>query len=392
MEHLAEMKVQDFDIEIITDTDDIDKIRETWNKFNMHPNSDVDFYLHLQSIRSDFVKPYVFIFKENGIPVAMAVGRIESTMPPFKIGYLTVYKPRVRVLNIIVGGMMGDLDDERSTTLIEQLIRALDNKEADVAIFKHIPVESMLMKKVKKMPGIFRRGYLSELSLHRSAKLPGTVDGFLSRFSHKHRNTLKRNEKRLRKNYPDGVKFRIFKDESEVSQLCEDAENIAKLTYQRGIDSGFRYDEEHFERLSLAAKRGWLRAYLLYVDDKPCAFWIGTLYKDVFHSDFIGYDASFQRYSPGMIIFLKIVEDLGETGVNLFDFGLGDAGYKKRFADTFWEEANGYIYAPTFRGMKINLIRTLVNMANIISRKVLSSEQMLQKVKKKWRDLMRPTE
>jgi hypothetical protein len=391
MGQIAEITAREYDIETLTDIGDIEKIRDVWERFNIHPNSDIDFYLQLQSIREDIVRPHIFLLKENGIPVAMAVGRIESSFIPFKIGYLKIYKQRVRILNIVAGGIMGEFDEKRSTLFINELIQTLNNKVADVAIVKHIPVDSLIMFKGKRIPSLLRRGYFSEVRTHRTAELPGTLNSFLERFGTKQRSTLRRNEKRLRKNYPDSVILRIFKEESEVSQLCEHAESIAKLTYQRGIDSGFKFDDEHFERLNLAAKKGWLRAYILYVDEKPCAFWIGTLYKDVFHSDFIGYDATFQKYSPGMIIFLKMVEDLSEAGVTNIDFGLGDAGYKKRFADKYWEESNAYIFASTFSGLKINFIRTLVNSINYMSYRILRNDQLLEKIKKKWRDSIRPT-
>ena len=57
--------------------------------------------------------------------------------------------------------------------------------------------------------------------------------------------------------------FRVFKEESEVSQLCEHVESIAKLTYQRGIDSGFKYDEESTTILLEGTEFYWLKDTLM---------------------------------------------------------------------------------------------------------------------------------
>lgn len=132
---------------------------------------------------------------------------------------------------------------------------------------------------------------------------------------------------------------------------------MARLTYQRRLGSGFVNDAAHQRRCRLVAQNGRLRGYVLYVDDRPKAFWCGTLYKGVFHLAWTGYDPEWKQYELGTVVFLKMVEGLCEEKIREIDFGLGAAFYKERFGDRSSEEASIRIYSPTIRGVVINCLR-----------------------------------
>jgi hypothetical protein len=60
----------------------------------------------------------------------------------------------------------------------------------------------------------------------------------------------------------------------------------------------------------VAAKRGWLRIFILYLEEKPAAFWMGTIYDHCLQADQVGYDPVWGEFSPGIFLFLTILEDL----------------------------------------------------------------------------------
>ena len=102
-----------------------------------------------------------------------------------------------------------------------------------------------------------------------------------------------------------------------------------------------------------------LLCYLLYLEGQPAAFWMGPFYGQVFYSDFIGFDPAYSKYSPGTVLQAKVVEDLCARQAVGIDFGPGDALYKARLGTNCHEEASLYVYAPTLRGLVLNLLRTL---------------------------------
>jgi CelD/BcsL family acetyltransferase involved in cellulose biosynthesis len=92
-----------------------------------------------------------------------------------------------------------------------------------------------------------------------------------------------------------------------LDHLFHDVEEIARKTYQRGLGVGFADTTRMRQRLELAARKGWLRAYLLYLGERPCAFWIGMLYGDTFVSDYTGYDPDLRQFSPGIGLVMRMI-------------------------------------------------------------------------------------
>src|SRR5207245_2888650 len=124
-----------------------------------------------------------------------------------------------------------------------------------------------------------------------------------------------------------------------------------------------------------------------------CAFWIGSVYAGTFHGEFTGYDPSYADYSPGMFLTLRIIEglcskDSGES-VTEIDFGLGDAQYKQVLGNRQWLDATVYLFAPTFRGMGLNLLRTPLLVIDETSRRVLDQAKILSRTKTVWRNMIR---
>ena len=71
-----------------------------------------------------------------------------------------------------------------------------------------------------------------------------------------------------------------------------------------------------------------------------------TLTETTFGSDYVGYDAEFGKYSPGMYLVMKVVEgfcDGHREGVTEVDFGTGHAQYKQVLSNQEWRETSVYI-------------------------------------------------
>ena len=120
----------------------------------------------------------------------------------------------------------------------------------------------------------------------------------------------------------------------------------------------------------------------------PARFGVGDVNNGTFGSDYLGYDPAFAQYSPGMYLIMKVVEGFCDghlDGVRAIDFGPGPAQYKKILSTEAWREVTVYIFAATFKGCMLNLVRTLTSGVNQTLKAVLARTKLLQKVKKAWR-------
>lgn len=374
-----------YTIKVAKSGKEVEEIRNIWEKLQCHPNADIDFYLNIVNSREEIIRPHVIILYSGETPKAMMIGRIEERTIDLKIGYKTICKPKVLALAVIHGGILGDISPDIADALTSELIASLDQGEADIVFLSNIRVDSSIYKMAQEKPIFLCREYLIISNLHWKMSVPSAIDEFLKKLKSKHRYWMRRTKRLLEKDFEGKIAIRSFHDSGRLDKLCKDAEEIAKETYQRGLGAGFIDNDENRKRLHLSADRGWLRAYIMYNDEKPIAFWIGAVYQKTFYSKFTGYNQEYKKYEPGTIIFMKMLEDLCQDDVDGFDFGLGDAFYKKRFGDTNWEEAVVYIFAPTLKGILLNIIRTITILISMLFEKILDRFNLKDKMKKKWR-------
>lgn len=143
------------------------------------------------------------------------------------------------------------------------------------------------------------------------------------------------------------------------------------------------------QRLFRQAQQGQLCAYMLYVGEQPCAFWIGTLYKGTFYSDYLGYDPKYAMHSPGMFLMMKAIEGMcrcsDDQKPRQIDFGFGDAEYKELLATHTWKEAVCYIYAARFSAIRLKALQTVVGFCDRIGRSAFSRTDILRRMKQTWR-------
>lgn len=379
------MKKQGIETVVIKEINQLEKLKTAWLNLEWHPNADYDYFLKYVQSKNNVIAPYVLAVHSNGTLKALLVGRIEETDISFNVGYKRVRKTRVKMLAINYGGYMGCQTPDIANAIVCELTRALKNREADVVFLNALRVDSDLYRAAKSVPGMLMRDRVEIKSAHWKMACPENLDAFMKRMSQKHRYWIRRVTKLLEKEYPEKIVYRFYSSKDNVDVLCKDAEEIAKKTYQRALGVGFK--DSNFTRsiLELLATKGLLRSYFIYVNGKPCAYWIGTLYGSTFHLDYTAYDPAFQKNELGTILFMRMIDDLSKTKVREIDFGFGDALYKNRYGDESWEESSVYIFAPSWKGFILNANRMLAGAIHKLSEKYAKKAGILQEIKTKWR-------
>ncbi|MBZ5658904.1 MAG: GNAT family N-acetyltransferase [Acidobacteriia bacterium] len=382
-------------LRIIRDFAGIEKIREVWSAWHSHPNSDIDFYLTILRSMPGEVSPYVIVLYRGEKPRALLVGRLEKGRIDLKFGYKTLLKPKARVLTFIYKGLLGDASEENTTALVQEVIDSLKRNEADAAMLGHARLESPLSELGLTMPGFLCRDHGTSATMHRSMALPMNMDGVYAALSKKSRTTLKSKLKKFAAEFPGQARIRTFRGAADFDEMMRDIEQVAAKTYQRGLGVGFDTSAAMRERLQLEIAKGWLRAFVLYIGDKPVAFWIGKLYQNSFCSDSMGYDPAYGKHSPGIYLIMHVVEyfcgEKSEDRAQQIDFGFGDAQYKTVLANQEWQESSIYIFAPSWKGIGINLLRMPTAWLNHWAQEILGKTSLLVKVKRMWRDrIMKP--
>lgn len=385
---VTEMESQ---FQILRSFSEVESIRDIWTRLQWHPNSDIDFYRIVCESMATVIRPHVLVLWREGVPISILVGRLEDDRLTVRVGYSTIPGPRTRSLVFIYGGLLGSPSPEECTLMVGKILSALRRGEADRVFFNHLPTNGSLYAALMTIPRFYPRDWISSVQVHRRLTLSGTIQEFKGRLSPKMRKNLRWYANRLDKEHNGEVRIGCFSKPSEFEAMMNSIESVAARTYQRGLGSGIGSSWEDRSRLQLKADRGVLLSFLLYVKDKPCAFWVGTHYGNTFHSEYMGFDPEYKKFSPGMYLLIKVIERFysleGDRKITAIDFGLGDAEYKRVIADEEWNDASPCIFAPTLKGMALNAYRIPLTNLDRFGR-LLLSDHLENRVKRIWRDRM----
>ena len=356
---------------VLRTPEEIQPYRQLWLRLCRHRDTDPDFYDFVLSRRPN-ASAYVLLL-ETGVTQALVICRMEITKLSNKIGYFKIASPPLHVLEVIPGGILGDLDTRFARVVAAHISGLLGRAEVDMIRLHYIDVVSPLYVELARMhPFRFNR-YRVRKTSHRVRQVRSVSSTFAESISRNERSNQRRREKRLIKEYHGNVRIEQYNSTTSLPRLLDDAERVASRSYQRGLGVGFASTEDMRCRLEFLTSHGWLSAWLLYLADSPAAFWIGALRHGVFSSDYLAYDSSYSHLAPGTYLTIKVMEHMhvAHSGVYEIDFNPGDAPYKSRFGTEARTVATVNMFALTWRGICANILDDSTLIAGTIARAAL---------------------
>jgi CelD/BcsL family acetyltransferase involved in cellulose biosynthesis len=152
---------------------------------------------------------------------------------------------------------------------------------------------------------------------------------FLARRTPNFRHQVRACQRRLARRYR--VRYRL----SESTTLDADLDDLFRLHEARfGKRSGFGRSRTAFHRAFAhrALERGWLRLWVLELDDRPVAALCGFRFGGIESFYQAGRDLELGRESLGMALLAHAIRSASEDGVQEFGLLRGHDPYKYRFA------------------------------------------------------------
>jgi hypothetical protein len=381
---------EDVRVTAVRTLDEAETLRDEWlpllgSSITTHP----DYYRAVIETEPQVQAPYIVTLRRDGVLEAMLLARYEQIPLPCRIGYRTVFSPRVRSITVIYEGYVGKVA-ENAARLVAELRRAIDRGDADVLLFRHLSVDHPLHRAATADVDPLSRQHLARRTICWERTLPGTFAEFMFSLSKSTRTGVTRYVKKLERDFDGRLEVRRFRDAADLDDYFSHAELVAAKSYQRGLGAGVRDNPRQRRRATISAEHGWFRAHVLYLDGAPIAFCGGEGFRERFRYGIPGYDPAFADYRIGNYVLMKLIEDLCEDPeLTLLDFGFGDAEYKRRFGDRSWFEEDVLIYARRPRPVAINLVRTTLLGANAAALELGRRTGALSRVKNWWRSRLR---
>lgn len=371
---------------------EIEEIRPIWEAMQAaepHPaiNVDIDRYLSVVQAADHECRPLILLLRHNDQPRAMVIGRRERHAIPVRVGYKTLVKPRLRCMTVVYGGVLGQPDEQVSSLLVCELMKILRRREVNVIFFNHLRVDSPFYTQVRRIPDFLCRNPFPLFEPHWRMSIPRDVDGFYQLLSKKHRANLRRSVRRFEEKWKNQFQIVHYHRQNDVGCLSQHVEEISRKTYQHALSAGFSNDSLFNSILNTDAIHGRLFMSILYVQNQPCVFQWGTVFKEMYFLEKIGYDPQWTRYGIGNILFIKVLEKLClDDSLKYIDFGFGDAGYKRSYGNECSQAAAAtYLFAPRIYPRLINLLNGLNSGITHGLVWLLHKTKMFAWVKRVWR-------
>lgn len=379
------MSESQIEVRITSTADALEGLRPFWTRVNRHPESDLDFVQMLAGVRPEIVRLHVLVAYDLGQPVALMIGRLEQTFVRPRLGYCKLFPVPLRQLVFVRDGLVGEQSERVAAAMAQAVAGALKEGVAERVLLCSLPAQEPLLRWAGKCAAPWQRDYAQQPVQHWRTRLPDTFEAFLSKRPKKHRYWLRRISRVLETEFAGRVRHSAFREPEEVAAFCTAAEAVARKTYQRGLGVGFADNPENRQRLALAARKGWFRGYVTFLENRPVAFWAGERVGEVMYLAWTGFDPAHRQHEVGTVLFLKMLEDLLAEGAKEIDYGLGWAQYKERFGDLCLQEQDVALYAPTAKGWGLNLLRTLEAFINQAGKRILAWTKLREKFKRSWR-------
>lgn len=373
------------EIRVARSAAEVEAIREIWSSWNLSRDTDIDYCLEFVWSMEEFERPHVIVLYRNGKPDAALLGRIERTKMAQRIGYLQLPGIQARLLTFPSDGFLGNASPENSEVFVRCVLSALRQGEADAAVLEQVGMESAILQNALRLPNVAGRDHVLKPVPHSVLNLSDDTEALWQGLSSGVRADVRRKKRKLLREFGSKAKVQCFRKAAELDSAIPLVEMIAQKTYQRALDVGFRDTEQMRRRLRFFADRGWLRMYLLTLNDEPSAFWVGCVCNGNFFSDYLAFDPKFGEHSPGTFLLGEVIEDLCRSGVLKLNFGAGEGRYKERFSNCHWTEASVYIFAPSLKGVLLNVLRTTVGVLGNRLKQGLERTKLLPTVKRVWR-------
>ena len=161
-----------------------------------------------------------------------------------------------------------------------------------------------------------------------------TWESYLASLSADHRYNFNRKLRRLNQNY--AVRF----EQIDTPDQCREAIDVLIAQHNtrwqaRGGSDAFHTASLvafHREWTQVALKRGWLRLYVLRLNDKPAASLYGLLHRGTFYFYQSSFDAAYAQSSVGLISMGLAIRGAIDEGAEEYDLLHGSEAYKSHWS------------------------------------------------------------
>lgn len=337
-------------------TDEVERLRSVWARMPVtHVDCDLDYFLTVVRNEPRVLGPHVVhIARATGDLLVLA--RLVDGGFPVRVGHRTLGCPRARSIVVSFNGILGARTEADLAEALAVLRHQLHEGEADVVVLQKLDTAGRVFRHVER---VRPRHLVRPEVVSWSADLPGSWEDLLALRAAKSRRQIRYDDNKLRRTYGDRLGLRRLDLPEHRGRLLDDMRAVAAGSYQRGLGVSVVDSPLQVALIETAHRHGWLRVWMLYLDDRPVAFWWGIVRGRTLSIGSPGFLPEFAKDRVGYYTLRRLLEDAcTDPDVSTVDFGPGDADYKERFGTRRTEVADVLLFAGRVRPVLLHAMLT----------------------------------
>lgn len=269
---------------------------------------------------------------------------------------------RLEGLRLVGGRMLGQFASiEHEHVLLRSAARYATEMQAEFLLIEDLDESSNLSAVVREQAAHDCLLFIThEFQPHHYIDFPPSEEEYLQTFSSHCRKLFRRVLRKC-----SHAQLERVTETDQLPDFLQAAHEISRQSWQsQQFGLRVRNDEAEFDQMAALAIQGLLRCYLLRIDGMPAAFAVGNQHAGCFRYEETAFAPQFRHLSPGRTMFLQIIADLFQFNPpKCLDFGLGDAEYKRQFANRTTRSGTLWLVPPTLRARMslahLNVCRSL---------------------------------
>jgi CelD/BcsL family acetyltransferase involved in cellulose biosynthesis len=373
-------------VETARTEEEVERLRDWWEHL---PVTDVDANLDyfLTVVRTDPTvrRPHVMRITPAGEQPVLVVARLVDQAFGATLSGARTGSVSAPALVVSFGGVVGASSATQRSAALSALEDALAAREADVVVlqktdrasewFHHLVPDDRRWRVVPRP---------AESSW--TARLPDSWEALLAARSSKSRRQIRFDDNKLRRVYGDRLCLRRLDLPEHQHRMAGDVAAVARKTYQHGLGVSLLDGGVQGALSDLAREKGWLRVWMLYVDEQPVAFWWGITHAGVLSIGSPGYLPEFSKDRVGYYVLRRMLEDAADDpATRVIDFGTGDADYKERFGDLRSEVSDVLLFARRPRAVAVRAFLALQERGVALGRAGVARAGWTEDLRRWWR-------
>lgn len=373
-------------VDLVLEVNELGAVRPHWDCLAAHPKVDPEIYLGDLARSVNVIGPAVMIARRDSVVVGLLIGKLQYMWLDVRVAWLRVFRTRGRVLAVLDGGLIGADDPEVAEAFLCATVKLLRQRLVDYAHLAAIDVSQPLWTLAQSRVPWLGRCHATSTESRWFLALPDTYDAFLASRSRKTRSHIRQNEKTLMRTHPAVRVERFGRGDTRLHAAFSDVMTVFKNTYQCKLGLSALGDARAQARWDELCRLQRLILALVYIGHRPVAFSYAQVFKTTAALMTPGYDPGLAQVNVGQYCLLQLIQALiGDKTLRTLDYGLGYSQYKESLGSGYTKQGHLRLFAPTFKGVYLNLIRSSTTAASSIARGTVAKLGLRSYVKRLWR-------